>query len=103
MDSIFFSDIANPSSFMHQFLLIGSIAVVFYIFMVRPQQKRQRALRAFLDTLKKGTPLVTLGGIHGTVFSVADDTVTLQIDSKGAKLTVSKSAITLDGNNAISK
>lgn len=96
MNSTLLSEIANPNSFVHQLLLIGSIAVVFYLFMIRPQQKRQRELKSFLDTLKKGTPLVTLGGIHGTVYSVADDTVTLEIDTRGAKLTVSKSAITLD-------
>ncbi len=76
-----------------QALLFGSIALVFYFFMIRPQQKRQRDQKNFLTQLKKGDALVTIGGIHGKVYAVEEDTVTLEIDNKGAKLTISKGAI----------
>ena len=81
---------------MHQFILIGGILLVFYFFMIRPQKKRQKDQRAFLDKLKKGEQVITIGGIHGKIYDVADDTVTLEIDSKGAKITVSRGAISVD-------
>ena len=84
---------SSSSSSMHQIFLIGSIALVFYFFMIRPQHKRQREQKNFLEQLKKGDSLVTIGGIHGNVYSVTDDTVTLDIDNKGAKLTISNGAI----------
>lgn len=94
----------DPSgAMMHQFVLIISISAVFYFFMIRPQQRRQKALQAFIAALKRGTPVVTIGGIHARVYSVTDDAVTLEIDHKGTKLTVSKSAITLDGHETIDK
>lgn len=84
---------SSSGSSMHQIFLIGSIVLVFYFFMIRPQQRRQKDQKHFLEQLKKGDKLVTVGGIHGRVYSVTDDTVTLEIDSKGAKLTISKDAI----------
>ena len=84
---------AVPNHTISQVFLFGSIALVFYFFMIRPQQKRQRDQKNFLTQLKKGDALVTIGGIHGKVYAVEDDTVTLEIDSKGAKLKISKGAI----------
>ena len=81
---------------MYQFILIGGILLVFYFFMIRPQQKRQREQRSFLEQMKKGTHVVTIGGIHGKIYEVAADTVTLEVDQKGAKITVSRGAISLD-------
>ncbi|MHA7877705.1 MAG: preprotein translocase subunit YajC [Bacteroidota bacterium] len=81
---------------MYQYVLIGSMLFVFYFFMIRPQQKQKREQRIFLDKIKKGTHVITIGGIHGKVFDVTDDTLTLEIDNKGAKLTVSRGAISLD-------
>lgn len=81
---------------MHQFVLLGGILLVFYLFMIRPQQKRQKEQRTFVDQMKKGTHVVTIGGLHGKIYEVADDTVTLDVDGKGTKITVSKGALSLD-------
>lgn len=87
---------SDKSSSIPQFILIGGILVVFYFFMIRPQQKRQKEQRTFLDTLKKGDKVITIGGIHGKVHDVSEDTVTLEIDSKGSKVTCSRAAISID-------
>ena len=87
---------STEGSSMPQLILLGGILVVFYFFMIRPQQKRQKDQRNFLEKIKKGEQIITIGGIHGKVYEVADDTVTLEVDSKGAKITVSKSAISID-------
>lgn len=88
--------IANQDSAIPQYVLMAGIAAVFYLFMIRPQQKRQRQQRQLLNTLKKGTSVTTIGGIHGKVHAVEEMIVVLEIDGKGTKLTVSKSAIAPD-------
>ena len=46
-------------------LLIGGIVLIFYFFMIRPQQKKQKDQKRFLEEVKKGDNIVTIGGIHG--------------------------------------
>ena len=86
------------SGSLHQLILIGSIILVFYFFMIRPQYRRQREQKNFLDQIKKGEPLISIGGIHGRVYEVSDDTVTLEIDNKGSKITIAKNAISLEAS-----
>ena len=66
-----------------------------YFFMIRPQQKKQKETKKFIEEIKKGDEVVTIGGIHGKVYSVEDDTVHLELD-KGLKVKLEKSAISLD-------
>lgn len=73
-------------------LLYAGIIVVFYFFMIRPQQKKQKDQKTFQDSLKKGDPVVTIGGLHGRVSSVDGDTVTLEVD-RGVRMTFDKSSI----------
>lgn len=53
--------------------------VAMYFLMIRPQQKRQRAMREMLSALGKGDDVVTIGGLHGRVYAVTDDHVDLQV------------------------
>ena len=55
-------------------LLIGGIVVVFYFFMIRPQQKKQKDQKKFLEEVKKGENVITVGGIHGRIASIEGDT-----------------------------
>jgi preprotein translocase subunit YajC len=80
----------------HQIVLIGGMLLVFYFFMIRPQQQRKKEQHTFLDKIKKGEQVITIGGIHGKVYDVAEDTLTLEVDSKGSKITVARGAISLD-------
>lgn len=99
IDYILLQAASTDGNSMHQFVLIGGVVLVFYFFMIRPQQKRQKAQKDLLQQIKKGDQLVTIGGIHGKVCEVADDTVLLEIDSKGAKVTIAKSAISLESSS----
>lgn len=83
------------SEIMGQVFLFGSIILIMYFFMIRPQQKKQKETKNFLDSIKKGDTAVTIGGIHGKIYSIEGDTVTLELD-KGLKLKVEKSAISAD-------
>jgi preprotein translocase subunit YajC len=77
-------------------LLIASFILVFYFFMIRPQQKRQKEQRGFVDQLAKGDQVITIGGVHGTIYEVNDQVVVLEVDNKGSKITFSKNAISID-------
>jgi preprotein translocase subunit YajC len=67
--------------------------VVMYFLMIRPQQKRQKELRAMMDALAKGDEVVTAGGVLGRVVKVNDTYVTIEV-SANTELVVQKSAIT---------
>ncbi len=78
-------------------ILLAGVAIVFYFFMIRPQQKKQKEQKKFLEEIKRGDLVVTIGGIHGKVLSVEDDKVVLEVD-KGVKLVMSKSSISLEAS-----
>ncbi len=71
------------------------VIVVFYFFMIRPQMKKQKELRQFRDSLKKGDKVMTIGGIHGKVADIKESTIVIEIADK-VRLTVEKSAIIND-------
>jgi len=77
---------------MSNFIFIGAIILVFYFFMVRPQQKKVRDQKKFRESLTKGSQVVTVGGLHGRVVSVEDTTVVLEVE-RGLRLTFDKTAI----------
>lgn len=65
---------------------------VFYFLLIRPQQKRQKARNAMLNSLKKGDKVVTIGGLHGTIVELTDDTVVLRVNDV-TKMTFDRTAI----------
>ncbi len=83
---------------MQTIIMFGLIFIVFYFFMIRPQQKRAKKQKEFRASLEKGTKVITIGGIHGKILEVndEDDTVTVQVD--GARLKMDKSAVNADSS-----
>jgi preprotein translocase subunit YajC len=88
---------AGGGDWMGQLLLWGGIILVFYFFMIRPQQKKQKDQKSFSESLTKGAMVVTIGGLHGKVLTVEDNTVILEVD-KGTRMVFEKSAISLDSS-----
>ncbi|AKD57111.1 preprotein translocase subunit YajC [Spirosoma radiotolerans] len=82
----------SNTSMIYNVLLWVAIIGVFYFFMIRPQQKKQKDQKSFVDNLKKGDNVVTIGGLHGRIASVEATTVTLEVD-RGVKMTFEKSSI----------
>ena len=81
-----------------QIIFFVGIAVVFYFFMFRPQQKKQKDQKKFLEEIKKGDAVVTIGGLHGKVYSLDDATITLEVD-KSTKMVFERSSISLEASN----
>ena len=77
------------------FLPMALIFVVFYFFMIRPQQKKTKDAKKFRENLQRGTKVVTIGGLHGKVVEVNDKTVLVEA-AEGVKLRFEKSAIAMD-------
>jgi preprotein translocase subunit YajC len=82
----------SNTSMIYNVLLWVAIIGVFYFFMIRPQQKKQKDQKSFVENLKKGDSVVTIGGLHGRIASVDATTVTLEVD-RGVKMTFEKSSI----------
>ena len=81
-------------------VFIGAMVLVFYFFMVRPQQKKIREQKKFRESLAKGAQVVTIGGLHGKVVAVEDTTVVLEVD-RGMRLTFEKTAIASEKSGAV--
>ena len=73
-------------------IMFVAIIAIFYFLIIRPQKKRDKETKAMLDAMKKGDKVVTIGGIHGTVVTVKEQTVVLKVDDN-ARLEFTKSAI----------
>ena len=69
---------------LSQFFPLILIFAIFWIFVIRPQQKRAKQHREMVAALKKGDEVFTDSGIRGTILKVADDSVTLEIAPKVA-------------------
>jgi preprotein translocase subunit YajC len=80
-----------------QILLWVGILGVFYFFMIRPQQQKQKSQKTFLENLKKGDAIVTIGGLHGKISAVDATTITLEVD-KGTRLTFEKTSVARDAS-----
>ncbi|GAA4398185.1 preprotein translocase subunit YajC [Nibrella viscosa] len=87
----------QTTSMIYNVLLWAGIIGVFYFFMIRPQQKKQKEQKSFVENLKKGDSVVTIGGMHGRIAAIEGTTVTLEVD-RGVKLTFEKTAISREAS-----
>lgn len=68
------------------------IIVIFYFFLIRPQNKKQKETEKMLKALKKGDKVITIGGIHGVVSSVKENTIIVKVDDN-CKIEFNRTAI----------
>ncbi len=71
------------------------IVVVFYFFMIRPQMKKQKDSKKFMEEIKKGDKIVTIGGIHGKIAEVNDTTFMIEVEN-GIRLKIQKTAVSME-------
>ena len=77
---------------MGMILSFGLMFVVFYFLLIRPQQKKTKSRNTMLKALKKGDKVVTIGGLHGTIMEISDDTVVLRVNDV-TKLTFDRGSV----------
>jgi len=86
-----------------QLIMLGGIILVFWFFMIRPQAKKAKEQKKFIDNMQKGDKVVTIAGIHGTINKVNEDnTIQLEV-SPGSYLKIERSSISLEWSQAINK
>lgn len=88
---------AQGGGFGGMIFMLVAIFVIMYFFMVRPQQKRQKKIREFQNSLQEGSSVVTSGGIYGTVKRIdqTKNTIDLEI-AKGVVITIDKGSVFQD-------
>jgi len=86
-----------------QFIFLGLMILVFWMFFIRPQAKKAKNQKTFIQNLQKGDKIVTIAGIHGTINKVNEDgTVNIEI-SPGSYIKIEKSAISMEWTAALNK
>lgn len=83
----------DPNAGIINLVFLGAIFLVFYLFIIRPQSKRQKEIQQKVSAMKKGDKIVTSSGIIGVLHSVEEDSVLVDV-SGGVKVRFLKSAIT---------
>lgn len=78
------------------FLPLILIVVVFYFFMIRPQMKKAKDQKKYIEALKKGDKILTIGGIYGEIVEVREDGTILMKVEDGTKMRISKNAVSSD-------
>ena len=86
-----------------QFIFLGLMILVFWLFFIRPQAKKAKQQKSFIDNLNRGEKVVTIAGIHGTINKVNEDgTISLEINP-GSYIKIEKSAISLEWTTQLHK
>jgi preprotein translocase subunit YajC len=91
---------SNP---MMQFLPLIAIVVVFYFFMIRPQMKKAKDQKKYIEALKKGDKILTIGGIYGKIVEVRDDATIIMEVEDGSKMKISKNAVSQDATTTLNQ
>ena len=99
---VFLNEVAAPSGVAG---ILGSpifmfviIIAIMYFLMIRPQQKKQKEIVKFRESLKKGDKIVTIGGIYGVVAEVKEQYIIMEIDNN-VKIRVDKQCVVRDSTD----
>jgi preprotein translocase subunit YajC len=86
-----------------QFLPLVAIIVVFYFFMIRPQMKKAKEQKKYIEALKKGDKILTIGGIYGKIADIKEDgTIIMEVED-GSKMKISKNAVSQDATSTLNQ
>ncbi len=85
----------KPTDMMSTIYSLAPLVVIigiFWFFIIRPQNKKQKETEKMINALKKGDKVVTIGGIHGVVSATKEKTVVVKVDD-GVSIEFNRSAI----------
>jgi preprotein translocase subunit YajC len=84
-------------------IFLPLMILVFWLFFIRPQAKKQKSQKNFVENLQKGDKVVTIAGIHGTINKINEDgTINLEVNP-GSYIKMEKSAISMEMTNQLNK
>lgn len=89
---VLLQEAAQAGTGMANILMIVALIAIFYFFMIRPQQKRQKEIRKFREALTVGDRVITAGGIHGKIRGIKDNAFIIEI-ADNVKITIDKGSV----------
>jgi preprotein translocase subunit YajC len=96
-------DPSGKASSTGTLIMMGLMILVFWLFMIRPQAKKAKDQKKFINELQKGDKIVTIAGIHGTINKVNEDGTLMLETSPGSYIKIEKSAISMEWTANINK
>jgi preprotein translocase subunit YajC len=84
----------TSSGGMGLLIMFVPMIVMIYLFLVMPQQRRQKKWQAMLDQLKTGDRITTSGGLRGTIIALKDDSLHLRVAPDNLRVEVTKASVT---------
>lgn len=84
-------------------IMMGLMILVFWMFMIRPQAKKAKQQKEFVNNMQKGDKIVTIAGIHGSINKVNEDGTVMLETSPGSYIKIEKSAISMEWTANINK
>jgi len=91
-----YQTIVLQSGGIGNYVMIPLMFLIIYLFMIRPQVKRQKNEKKFQAGIKKGTKVVTSSGIHGKIIEINDNDNTVMIETNAGKIKFERSAISME-------
>lgn len=96
MTNLFLEAQGGGSSISFLVMMVAIFAIMWF-FMIRPQQKKQKEIRKFQNSLAEGSKVVTGGGVYGTVKHINVDQNTVDVEvARGVVITVAKGYVFAD-------
>ena len=84
-------------------IMMGGMILVFYFFMIRPQSKKAKEQKKFVQDMQKGDKIVTIAGIHGTINKLNEDGTLLLETSPGSYMKIERSTISMEWTANVNK
>lgn len=82
------------------FIPLILIVLVFYLFFIRPQMRKNKEMKKYRASIGKGDKIITIGGIHGKIVEVQETTFIIEVEGQN-KLKIEKSAVSMDANSRL--
>ena len=87
------AEVSPTAAIIANILPFAVLILFFWLFIIRPQRKRDKQTRVMLAAIKVGDKVTTIGGIIGTVAKIKDDTVTIEVGADKTKIVFERKAI----------
>lgn len=87
------TETAAGGEFISMIIMLVVMFAIMYFMLIRPQKKKDKAVKNMLSALKKGDRICTIGGLYGTIASVKDDTVTITLGAEQNVVVIAKWAV----------
>lgn len=84
---------AGAGEMVNMIIMMVAMVAIFYFLLIRPQKKKDKAVKNMLAALKVGDRVCTIGGIYGTISALRDDTVTLTVGAQQNSIVFARWAI----------